>query len=71
MSAVPLPPDQIVHLKSTLTNRLYRVVAIDPVEKVATLKGTLGEFTQKWDRTALEAMGYTRVNGPIDGAIEV
>ena len=71
MTAVALPPDQMVHLRCTRTQRLYRVLAIDPVEKVATLKGKLGEFTQPWDREALQAMGYQRVNGPVEGAIEV
>lgn len=63
--------DNPVHLRSTLTQRLYRVLAIDEVTKVATMKSKLGVFTQPWSPPALKEMGYERVVGPIEGAIEV
>ena len=61
---------QIVHLKSTRTQRVYRVMSVDPTTKTVRLKGKHGSFTQLWDPPALKAMGYERVLGPFDGMIE-
>jgi hypothetical protein len=61
----------IIHLRCTRTGRLYRVVAVDEVTKDVTLKGKLGTFKQKWDPAALKAMGYERIIGPVEGAIEL
>jgi hypothetical protein len=46
-------------------------VAIDPDNRVATLKGQHGTFVEPWDRERLQAIGYERINGPFDGMIEI
>jgi hypothetical protein len=41
------------------------------VAKTVTLKGKSGTFPEKWDPKAFKAMGYERVIGPVEGAIEL
>lgn len=60
---------QMIHLRSTLTGRLYRVLGVDDVNRKVTLKGLLGIFTQPWDPKAMKEMGYERIIGPVEGAI--
>ena len=64
------PVTQIVHLKSSRSGRVYRVVALDPVAKVATLRGLHGSFEETWDPQRLKAFGYERIAGPFEGMIE-
>ena len=66
MTEVPM-----IHLKNTRTGRLYRVVGVDEATKQVTLKGKLGTFQEKWDPKALKEMGYERIIGPVEGAIEL
>jgi hypothetical protein len=61
----------MIHLRCTRTGRLYRVVSVDEVAKTVTLKGKSGTFPEKWDPKAFKAMGYERVIGPVEGAIEL
>ena len=61
----------IIHLRCTRTGRLYRVVSVDEVAKTVTLKGLNGAFKEKWDPKAFKQMGYERVIGPVEGAIEL
>jgi hypothetical protein len=60
-----------VHLRSTRSNELYRVLAYDPATKLATLKGQLGQCTEPFERARLEELGYVRIDGPVEGMIEV
>ena len=66
MSEMPM-----IHLRCTRTGRLYRVVSVDEVTRAVKLKGLLGTFVEKWDPKALKDMGYERIVGPVEGAIEL
>ena len=68
MSEVNIP---MIHLRCTRTGRLYRIVSVDEVTRTVTLKGKHGTFPEKWDPKALKEMGYERVVGPVEGAIEL
>jgi len=60
----------MIHLHCTRTDRLYRVVGWSAAEKTITLRGEHGDFVEPLRPVAeLEAMGYTRIVGPIEGAI--
>ena len=66
MSEAPM-----IHLRCTRTKRLYRVVAVDEGTRQVTLRGKHGTFTEKWDPKAFKEMGFERVLGPVEGAIEL
>ena len=61
----------IIHLRCTRTGRLYRIVSVDEVAKTVTLTGTSGTVVETWAPKAFKAMGYERVIGPVEGAIEL
>ena len=63
--------DPIIHLRCTRTSRLYRVVAYDAAAKTVTLKGKNGSFTEPFDPARFKEMGYERIIGPVEGAIEL
>ena len=63
--------DPIIHLRCTRTSRLYRVVAYDPVAGNVTLKGKNGKFVEPFDPARFKEMGYERIIGPVEGAIEL
>lgn len=62
---------QMIHLKCHRTDRLYRVVAFDKEANTITLRGLHGQFTETLRPVSeFEAIGYTRIVGPVEGAIE-
>ena len=61
--------EPIVHLRCKRNNRLYRIVAFDPVAKTVTLKGVNGSFVEPFDPKRFTEQGYERVDGPVEGAI--
>lgn len=47
-----------VYFRHTKTERKFRVVALDKVKNVVTLKGEHAEFTQPYDKEQFKRLGY-------------
>jgi hypothetical protein len=64
--------EDMMHLKCTRTGRMYRVIGHDPVALTITIKGPNGTFTEPFVSGArFTELGYERILGPVEGAIEL
>ena len=70
MTVAMLPITEIVHVKCTRTDRVYRVLAYDAETGQALMQGKFQKFKNSYNPQVLKELGYTQIVGPFEGMIK-